>query len=207
MLANLRQLHKDDGRPCVRDMEQVKTLPRAHHHAGATRVSAVQAPTIFHGPWWLEAATAGPFKEVATHDTNGAMTGRLPYFRVMKQNGQSAIVMPTLTHMLGPALSEKLAEANTVHLTKRLAITRDLVAQLPESSHISFLLHGGVTDTLAYRELGFSTSVAFTVGICPAPLICYGDKCVTCGKALRDQRSAANQTMRVHDEHMARPFP
>jgi hypothetical protein len=150
-------------------LRETKALPRAHHHAGITRVSAVQAPTIFHEPWWLEAATAGRIKEVVIYDSNGAVAGRLPYFRVRKQNGQSAIVMPTLTHMLGPALYERPVEANTVHLTKRLAITRALVAQLPKSSHISYLLHGGVTDALAFTELGFSTSAAFTVEICPAP--------------------------------------
>jgi hypothetical protein len=166
MLANSRPLQNDDSRPRFCGMEQVKTLPRGRHNACD---SPLQAPTVFHEPWWLEAATAGRFKEVITHDTNGAITGRLPYLRVRKQNGQSAIVMPTLTHMLGPALCEELVGASTVHLTKRLAVIRDLITQLPRSSHVSILLHGGVTDTLAFQELGYSTSVAFTVEISPAP--------------------------------------
>ena len=144
-------------------------LSYVDHSAGTKSDLIEKAPTIFHETWWLEAATAGRFKEVVTYDNNGAITGRLPYFRVRKPNGQSAIVMPTLTHMLGPVLADKLTETNTAHLTKRLLIIRNLIAQLPRSSHISFLLHGGVTDTLAFREMDFSTSVAFTVEIGPAP--------------------------------------
>jgi hypothetical protein len=68
--------------------------------------------------------------------------------------------------MLGP---EKLVEANTCHQTTRLAITRELIAQRPKSSHIWSLFHGGVAGSRAFGDLRFSTSDAFTVEICAAP--------------------------------------
>jgi hypothetical protein len=69
----------------------VATLPRVHRRAAAALVAGISAPTIFHEDWWPEATTGARFREAVAYDTNGAMIGHLPYFRVRKRNGQSAI--------------------------------------------------------------------------------------------------------------------
>jgi hypothetical protein len=57
MPARLGRLHEDDGRRCFGAMAPTKSRARARHDAGVTRVAAVQAPTIVHRDWWVEAAT------------------------------------------------------------------------------------------------------------------------------------------------------
>src|ERR1700761_3591528 len=136
MFTRSHPLPTPESRLSLCDPDHKKISTRAPDRAS---MAALKPPTIFHEKWWLDAATAGQFREAVTHDTSGSVTGQLSYFPVRKRNGQSAIVMPTLTHMLGPVLSEKIVETNISHVTKRLGIIRDLVTQLPRSAHISFL--------------------------------------------------------------------
>jgi len=73
-----------------------------------------------------------------------------------------------VTRVLGPALAMEFTGTNFPRSLKQLTIIRDLIHQLPKVSHVSFRLHDGVTDTLAFDAAGFSTSVDFTVEIPPA---------------------------------------
>ena len=124
------------------------------------------AATIFHEPWWLSAATDGAYEEaVVTSDAK--VVGRLPYLRLRKIGWQTALVMPTLTHVLGPSISANPPGSESSRSLRRFKITRDLIAQLPEAGHIWFALHRGETDTLAFEAAGFSTAVDFTVDIPP----------------------------------------
>jgi hypothetical protein len=125
------------------------------------------ASTIFHEPWWLEIACDGHYRE-AVVTSDGKAIGRLPYACVSKFSRLTLIGMPNLTHVLGPSFAPQYANPDLRSL-KQLAITRQLIAQLPRAIHTSFRLHAGIHDTLAFNEAGFQTSVNFTVVIPPAP--------------------------------------
>ena len=124
-------------------------------------------PTIFHEPWWMEATSDGAYQE-ATVSMGGVVVGRLSYLLTKKFVGLKAIGQPLVTRVLGPALAAEFTESDFPRSSKKLAITRDLISQLPKVSHASFRLHDGVTDTLAFDAAGFSTSVDFTVELPPA---------------------------------------
>jgi hypothetical protein len=136
------------------------------NHKRASRFNPL-APTIFHEEWWLDAATGGRF-EVAEARANGRVAGRLPY-HLTKRFGLTMIRMPELTYFLGPAIDEGEGSLNTRFL-KRLQITRELVERLPSASWKYVKCHGGVTDVIAFQELGFRTYVQFTHEIAPHPV-------------------------------------
>jgi len=123
-------------------------------------------PTIFHEPWWLEIASSGNYK-VAEVQSGGKTVGRLPYL-VYKRFGIPHIEMPMLTHFLGPALTEGDGSANNRFL-RHLGITRELIQKLPRASLTAMKLHYGISETIAFQEQGFRTSVQFTHEIDPAP--------------------------------------
>jgi hypothetical protein len=124
-------------------------------------------PTIFHETWWLKIAGQDNYREVVA-SSDGALIGRLPYFHKTKLRWQTQLVMPMLTHVLGPALAPEVVRNTSARSMKPFSVTSDLIAQLPKASHVEFLLHRGITDTLAFRAAGFSTGVNFTVEIAPA---------------------------------------
>lgn len=143
-----------------------KALKPAKEHSPRSEAPAV--PTIFHEPWWLEIACDGGYRE-ATVSNDGKIIGRLPYACVTKFSRLRMLGMPNLTHVLGPAFAPQYAMTDLRSL-KQLAITRQLIQQLPRALHVSFRLHAGLQDTLAFNEAGFQTSVNFTVVIPPAPV-------------------------------------
>jgi hypothetical protein len=124
------------------------------------------APTIFHEEWWLQAASGGTWRE-AVVETGGAVIGRLPYMTERKALGQTVVVMPTLTHVLGPSLAPDIAATGNARSLRSFTTTTALIKQLPEASLTWFELHRGVTDTLAFEAAGFATGVNFTMDIAP----------------------------------------
>ena len=121
-------------------------------------------PTIFHEDWWLTVATGGNF-DVAEVSVGGQVVGRLP-FSVTKRFGLKMIRMPVLTCFLGPAINEGEGSPNTRFL-KRLEITQELLEKLPRASWQYVKCHGGITEVIAFQELGFRTYVQFTHEITP----------------------------------------
>ena len=126
--------------------------------------SKLLTPTIFHEPWWLAIASDGAYRE-AKVVTNGVVLGRLPYLLSGKTAGQNAVIMPDMTHVLGPALGTE--GGDSTRSLKHFTITSELIAQLPKAAHTWFRLHRGVTDTLAFEAAGFSTGVDFTIEVAP----------------------------------------
>jgi hypothetical protein len=124
------------------------------------------APTIFHESWWLDVATDHRYS-VAEVSSGGKIVGKFPYL-LIKRKGLSHIVMPTLTHFLGPALAEGEGSANTRFL-RRLAITRELIAKLPSAIAYEIKCHAGVTDVIAFQAENFQTTVQFTHEVHPMP--------------------------------------
>jgi hypothetical protein len=74
-----------------------------------------------------------------------------------------------MVHVLGPALSARPATGRPVPPTKEILLIGELLAQLPRASHISFRLHGGIAQTLAFDAAGFTNTAHYTVEITPAP--------------------------------------
>lgn len=125
-------------------------------------------PTIFHEPWWMEIASDGVYQE-ATVSADGAVVARLPYKIWKKALGVTVIGMPMMTHVLGPAIDETGGGNPLRRQVKSIGITSQLLAQLPSCTHISFRLHGDITDTLAFDAAGFTNGVDYTVEIAPNP--------------------------------------
>jgi hypothetical protein len=122
-------------------------------------------PTIFHEPWWLTVASGDRYQEVVSR-LDGVPVGRLP-FVPSRSLGMSSIEMPPLTHFLGPALNLGSGGPTTRQL-RAFSITRELIRALPPSASVWLKLHGGITDTVAFQEMGFTTNVQFTNEITPA---------------------------------------
>jgi Acetyltransferase (GNAT) domain len=146
-------------------------------------------PTIFHEPWWLDAATGGNF-EVVEASAGGHAVGRLP-FSVTKRCGLKTIRMPHLTYFLGPAIDEGKGSPNARFL-RRLSITRELLAKLPHASWQYMKCYGGTTDAIAFQELGFRTYVQFTYEIAP----------VSADVLLRQMRRQTRQNVRKAQEQL-----
>jgi hypothetical protein len=123
-------------------------------------------PTIFHESWWLDVATDHRYS-VAEVSSGGKVVGKLPYL-LTRRKGLSHIVMPTLTHFLGPAVAEGEGSANTRFL-RRLSITRELIAKLPSAISYEIKCHAGVSDVIAFQAENFLTTVQFTHEVHPLP--------------------------------------
>jgi GNAT acetyltransferase-like protein len=124
------------------------------------------APTIFHEPWWLEAATGGRYEEV-TVSSGGRTVGRLPYLR-KERFGFTSFIPPELTHFLGPAVDEGSDSPESRNL-RRNEITMELIEKLPPFGHFYQQLHRGIPDTLPFIQHGFTTELLFTYEVMPAP--------------------------------------
>jgi hypothetical protein len=123
-------------------------------------------PTIFHESWWLDVATDHRFS-VAEVSSGGKVVGKLPYL-LTRRKGLAHIIMPTLTHFLGPAVMEGEGSANTRFL-RRLSITRELIAKLPPAIAYEIKCHAGVLDVIAFQAENFQTTVQFTHEVHPLP--------------------------------------
>jgi hypothetical protein len=124
-------------------------------------------PTIFHEPWWLDTVTLGNWKCVESKK-NGHIVGRWP-FVLNNRILFSTSGMPALTHFLGPAIHPGNGSPNTKFLSQ-LAITRDMIGQLPTLASFNQKLHRGIEDVIAFQMEGFQTSVQFTHEISPKPI-------------------------------------
>ncbi|MGP3695941.1 GNAT family N-acetyltransferase [Rhodobacter sp. NSM] len=125
------------------------------------------SPTIFHEPWWLDAASPYGWAETVVRSEN-RVVGRLPYMLVRKPFGQVSCEMPTFAHFLGPAVDAgKGAPANRA--LKHAQITRELHEQLPRAGNVYMRMHRDVTDVLVFAEAGMHMLANFTYEIAPGP--------------------------------------
>jgi hypothetical protein len=125
-------------------------------------------PTIFHEPWFLDAATNATYQEV-TVTSAGRIVGRFPFTIARLPAGQFLCGMPELTHFLGPAIAAGAGSAVNRHL-RRDGILRELLEKLPASSGVYQKLHRNIADTLVFQEFGYRTAVQFSYDIQPAPV-------------------------------------
>ena len=135
-------------------------------------------PTVFHAPWWLEAATDGNYDQVEVR-SGGRIVGRLPFKLTKHVLGLRLCSAPKLCHALGPAVDAGPGSLTT-RQNNRFEITRDLIRQLPGCSAYFMPLHAGATDTFAFTDSQWQTSVQFTFVVHP-----LGDAALW--KAMRDK--------------------
>lgn len=122
-------------------------------------------PTIFHEPWWLDAASGGCWEEV-TVSSGGRTVGRFPFVR-KDRLGFRALLAPGLTHFLGPAVDEGNGGTVSRNL-RRGEITRDLIEKLPPFGFFDQNCHRGIPDALPFTQKDFSVFAFFTYEIAPA---------------------------------------
>lgn len=123
-------------------------------------------PTIFHEPWWLKIATGGAFAVTEVRE-DGRVVGRMPYV-VVRRLGLAKVVMPTLTHFLGPVTDQGEGSAQA-RFRRRLGITRALIRQLPAAQSIYIKCARCVPDVVAFQMEGFHAGVQFTFEVAPQP--------------------------------------
>ena len=122
-------------------------------------------PTIFHTPWWIEAASGSGYDAVEVH-SGGRTIGRLPFKLTPHVLGLTLCSEPELCHSLGPAVdvgSGGLTTRNNNHFD----ITQALIRKLPPCSAYSMPLHAGTPDTFAFTDAGWQTQVQFTYVVYP----------------------------------------
>ena len=123
-------------------------------------------PTVFHEPWWLDAASDGNYREV-TVTNGGKVVGRLPFTIARMPARCTLCEMPELTHFLGPAIDPG-AGAPANRALKRDGILRELLEKLPEFTGFYQKFHRELSDALMFQEAGYRTAVQFTYEIEPA---------------------------------------
>gem|GEM_PF-576648 len=121
-------------------------------------------PTLFHEPWWLDAATGGRYEQVIVR-SGGRDVGRLPFLR-SKQFGLTEFVLPQLTPFLGPAVDEGNGRAVQRADTRR-RIIHGLLDQLPAHSRFHQRLSAGSNDPMPFVERNYGGDVDFTYEVPP----------------------------------------
>jgi hypothetical protein len=154
------KLHQTSG---YRELHSVDPAPSC----AVAAVEKSRAPaTIFHAPWWLDVVTAQQWGMVESRH-QGNIVGRMPVY-YERRGVITSSRMPMLTHFLGPVIEPSSGSRNTRFLHE-VAVTRDLIRQLPKLHSFSQKMHRGVTDVIAFQMENFETSAQFTFEIKPAP--------------------------------------
>ena len=121
--------------------------------------------TVFHAPWWMEAASGGNWKE-ATVTSNGEVIARLPYI-TKRLLGVVGIGMPALTHLLGPQLPVG-DDGGDTRFSRRRALLTELMSRLPPHKYFNQTCHPAVTDSLPLYALGYDSALKYSLRIPPA---------------------------------------
>lgn len=124
--------------------------------------------SIFHEPWWLNAATGENWK-VATVETGNEIIAEMPYSLTRKSRLWRVSYLPPLTRTLGPVIDPQPADASGPEWVHRLDVTRKLIDQLPDCAHFHQLADPRVSEAeaAAFRLAGFNVSVQFTLRLAP----------------------------------------
>jgi hypothetical protein len=130
-------------------------------------VARPESGTIFHEPWWLNAACPGGYGEAAV-EAGGKIIARMPYASSTRY-GRTVLGLPALSHVLGPTTTLDDRGVSIRRASREIGVIKTLISQLPRFSHANFRLHGRIDNTLGFEMEGFRTTVSFTVEIPPKP--------------------------------------
>jgi hypothetical protein len=130
-----------------RNIQQLKTI----HEMGY--------PTIFHQPWWLEAAAGDRLVDVRSALDSGQWAS-IKVFRTTKW-GVPMLDMPPLSHTLSPEVQGLEGKPETVR-RMRLFLLDEAIRKLPPHYIFNLVLAAGETDALAFRLNDFAVNVEYT---------------------------------------------
>jgi hypothetical protein len=141
---------------------------RTGTHPGTMARSALPVSndrTLFHEPWWLDAATNGDWHQVeVTRD--GLVVGWLPFTHESRA-GTVSLEMPPYSRVLGPLLS--LPESKPVRrLANVRSIVAELISKLPLHGRFRQYLPPSATEiAFAFKLNGWIIDQRFTFQIDP----------------------------------------
>lgn len=118
--------------------------------------------TLFHEPWWLDAAAPGGWQEITVED-GGQVVARLP-FVLRRRFGFTAIGMPPLTRTLGPQVVGQDSDVPP-DVRRRMEIVAALFAKLPRHDYFFQICGPGRHDLLACQTLGYDGCLRHTFRI------------------------------------------
>jgi hypothetical protein len=147
----------------IQNIRTIADVPADWRLSAAHRQPSISG-TVFHAPWWMEAASGGNWGE-ATVTSNGEVIARLPYVK-KRVLGLSAIGMPPLTHMLGPQLP--VVDGGDASFSTRRTLLTELMAGLPTHKYFNQICHPGIADTLPLYALGYDSGLKYSLRIAPA---------------------------------------
>jgi hypothetical protein len=109
-------------------------------------------PSVFHEPWWLDAAAPAGWSEVRV-DENGRPVARLPYVE-KRRLGLRLLLAPPLTNRLGPLVApgEGRYEAR---LRRFDHLVGELLDRLPPADLVRQPLHPDTLSWLPFHRRGF----------------------------------------------------
>jgi hypothetical protein len=134
-------------------------LPALAEHASAASTRVLPAFSVYHEPWWLDAATDRQWSEIVVDDGDASARLRYPLHLA---NGRMISRMGTLIRTLGPEFSPLPGKPVTA-LRRKLKLTRSIAEGL---SHLDFFeqtFDPRVDDAAGFaREAGFITQVQYS---------------------------------------------
>ncbi len=142
--------------------ESVKTVP-----AGNIKPQGLTARSIFHEPWWLEAATDGKWGVVEVKQGDDVI-GEMPY--MLERKGLWRISeLPPLTRTLGPVIKPQRAGGSDREWCYRMEIADQLVSKLPPCAHFHQLMDTRMSEAeaIAFSLHGYDVSIGYTMEIPP----------------------------------------
>ena len=115
--------------------------------------------SIYHNPWWLNAATDGKWQLIAAEPASGFIAS-MPMF-TRRFLGQRYIGMPPLTRTLGPTFTRVSAGAKLSDRV-RFRLLSELIHKLPDAIGFRQRFDPQCDDLLAFQVNGFSIGVSYT---------------------------------------------
>jgi hypothetical protein len=131
------------------------------HIQGATL--SLAGGTIFHEPWWLDAATAD-WQQVEVR-WDGKVVGWLP-FAATRRYGSARIEMPPYARVLGPVLTLPSSKPVTRFANVRSVIA-SLIAKLPRHDTFNQVLPPGSEQGIAFALNGWTVEETYTFRVAP----------------------------------------
>ena len=120
--------------------------------------------TIFHEPWWLDAATADWQQVEVAWD--GTVVGWLP-FAVTRRYGSAKIGMPPYARVLGPVLNLPPSKPVTRFANVR-SVVAALIAKLPRHDTFNQVLPPGSEQGVAFALSGWTVNETYTFRVAPS---------------------------------------
>ncbi len=125
------------------------------------------ARSIFHEPWWLEAATDGKWDVVEVRQGDEVI-GEMPY--MLERKGIWRISeLPSITRTLGPVIKPQRAGSSEREWCYRMEIASQLVAKLPSCAHFHQLMDTRMSEAeaIAFSLHGYDVSIGYTMELPP----------------------------------------